>query len=139
MKTTIFFVRLLVKTTQFEKMPSCLSYDEGSWNFFKFKGFRSWFSLTGFEASFHGLYLYHFWHIKPNQNGYFNRKKIHHKLFYNHLKNSKTHSIKPLQVASAMNKKVLLLCKHSKLLLEVLRGVSVYIGEILHKKEEVFF
>lgn len=134
-----FFVRLLVKTTQFEKMPSCLSYDEGSWNFFKFKGFRSWFSLTGFEASFHGLYLYHFWHIKPNQNGYFDRKKIHHKLFYNHLKNSKTHSIKPLQVASAMNKKVLLLCKHSKLLLEVLRGVSVYIGEILHKKEEVFF
>lgn len=134
-----FFVRLLVKTTQFEKMPSCLNYDEGSWNFFKFKGFRSWFSLIGFEAGFHGLYLYHFWHIKPNQNGYFDRKKINHKLFYNHLKNFKTHSIKPLQIASAADKKVLLLCKYSRLLLEVLRGASVYIGEILHKQEEYFF
>ena len=134
-----FFLRLLFKTNQFEKMPSCLDYDEGSWNFFKFKGFRSWFSLTGFEASFHGLYLYHFWHIKPNQNGYFDRKKDNHKLFYTHLKRIKTHSIKALQIANAINKKVLLLCKHSKVLLQALRGASVYMGEVLHKEERYFF
>lgn len=135
-----FFMRLLVQTTYFAKMPKTLAYD-GSWNFFKFQGFRSWFSLLGLEASFYGIYLYHFWHIKPNQNGYFDRKALNHKRFYANLKNFKTHSIKPLQTKNAQEQKALLLCKAkaSKPLLESLRGVSVYMGEILSAWEEDFF
>lgn len=133
-----FFMRLLCATTHFEKMPKILEYD-GSWNFFRFKGFRAWFSLFGNEASLHGIYLYHFWHIKPNQNGYLDRKKANHTLFYRHLRNRKTHSIKPLQTIEVVGQKVLLLCRHKGLLLESLREVSVYLGEILHKSEEEFF
>lgn len=84
-----FFMRLLVQTTDFAKMPKALAYDDGSWNFFRFQGFRSWFSLLGLEASFYGIYLYHFWHIKPDQNGYFDRKTLNHKQFYTNLKTSK--------------------------------------------------
>ncbi|WP_238699225.1 hypothetical protein [Helicobacter sp. MIT 05-5294] len=134
-----FFVRLLCATTHFDKMPKSLEYDDGSWNFFRFKGFRAWFSLLGNEASLYGIYLYHFWHIKPNQNSYFDRKKQNHALFYQHLKNRKTHSIKPLQSIDAEGQKVLLLCRHKGLLLESLRGANVYLGEILHKSEEEFF
>ncbi|HEF1319101.1 TPA: glycosyltransferase, partial [Campylobacter jejuni] len=47
------FVRVLKACVSFENMPTNLSYDARNWNFFNFKGFRSWFSLLGYEACFY--------------------------------------------------------------------------------------
>ncbi|EAL7789741.1 glycosyltransferase, partial [Campylobacter jejuni] len=68
------FARVLKSCIKFEEMPFNLNYDSRNWNFYNFKGFRSWFSLLGYEACFYGIYMYHFWHIEPNQNGYMDRK-----------------------------------------------------------------
>ncbi|HEC1775091.1 TPA: glycosyltransferase, partial [Campylobacter lari] len=78
-----FYARLLFETISFEKMPKKLCYDEGSWNIKEFKGFRAWFSLLGYEASFHGVYMYHFYHDEPNQNNYMGNRFQNHRKFYN--------------------------------------------------------
>lgn len=131
--------RILHSCVKFEKMPKNLLYDSRNWNFKDYKGFRAWFSILGYEMSFYGIYLYHLWHIEPNQNFYMSNKEANHKLFYNHLKNLKKHSIKPLQIARAKDKKVLLICRFPKDILNVLRDVSVYLGDILHIQEDEFF
>ncbi|TBR81295.1 sugar transferase [Campylobacter novaezeelandiae] len=124
------FARILKSCIEFEKMPSNLNYDSRNWNFYNFEGFRSWFSLLGYEACFYGIYMYHFWHIEPNQNGYMDRRHRNHKLFYKNLKNMQTHSLKPLQVFQAKNEKVLILFKDKNY---DFKDVSIYIGEIIYK------
>ncbi|HEF9071723.1 TPA: glycosyltransferase, partial [Campylobacter coli] len=94
------FARVLNSCLKFEKMPLNLNYDSRNWNFYSFKGFRSWFSLLGYELCFYGIYMYHLWHIEPNQNGYMDKKHKNHKLFYKHLKKIKDYSIDPLQISS---------------------------------------
>ncbi|EAK3314302.1 glycosyltransferase [Campylobacter jejuni] len=130
------FVRVLKACVSFEKMPTNLSYDARNWNFFNFKGFRSWFSLLGYEACFYGIYMYHFYHIEPNQNAYMQNKDKNHRLFYKHLKNIKKHDLKPLQVFKAKGEKVLMLFKDQNY---DFKDISVYVGEIIYKNISDFF
>ncbi|HEC1684199.1 TPA: glycosyltransferase [Campylobacter jejuni] len=130
------FVRILKACVSFEKMPTNLSYDARNWNFFNFKGFRSWFSLLGYEACFYGIYMYHFYHIEPNQNAYMQNKDKNHRLFYKHLKNIKKHDLKPLQVFKAKGEKVLMLFKDQNY---DFKDISVYVGEIIYKNISDFF
>lgn len=74
--------RILLHSQDFEKMPQALLYDSRNWDFSEFKGFRAYFSLLGYECAFYGLYLYHFWHTEPNNNGYFDNKDKNHKRFF---------------------------------------------------------
>ncbi|EHX6177886.1 glycosyltransferase, partial [Campylobacter jejuni] len=130
------FARILKACVSFEKMPTNLSYDARNWNFFNFKGFRSWFSLLGYEACFYGIYIYHFYHIEPNQNAYMQNKDKNHQLFYKHLKNIKKHDLKPLQVFKAKGEKVLMLFKDQNY---DFKDISVYVGEIIYKNISDFF
>ncbi|EID8652268.1 glycosyltransferase, partial [Campylobacter jejuni] len=130
------FARILKTCVSFEKMPANLSYDARNWNFFDFKGFRSWFSLLGYEACFYGIYMYHFYHIEPNQNAYMQNKDKNHRLFYKHLKNIKKHDLKPLQVFKAKGEKVLMLFKDQNY---DFKDISVYVGEIIYKNISDFF
>lgn len=130
------FARILKACVSFEKMPANLSYDARNWNFFDFKGFRSWFSLLGYEACFYGIYMYHFYHIEPNQNAYMQNKDKNHRLFYKHLKNIKKHDLKPLQVFKAKGEKVLMLFKDQNY---DFKDISVYMGEIIYKNISEFF
>ncbi|EAI3824302.1 glycosyltransferase [Campylobacter coli] len=130
------FSRILKTCVSFEKMPMNLSYDARNWNFFDFKGFRAWFSLLGYEACFYGIYMYHFYHIEPNQNAYMQNKDKNHQLFYRHLKNIKKHDLKPLQVFKAKDEKVLILFKDQNYDFE---DISVYMGEIIYKNIRDFF
>lgn len=130
------FARILKACVSFEKMPTNLSYDARNWNFFNFKGFRSWFSLLGYEACFYGIYMYHFYHIEPNQNAYMQNKDKNHQLFYKHLKNIKKHDLKPLQVFKAKGEKVLMLFKDQNY---DFKDISVYVGEIIYKNISDFF
>ncbi len=130
------FVRVLKACVSFEKMPTNLSYDARNWNFFNFKGFRSWFSLLGYEACFYGIYMYHFYHIEPNQNAYMQNKDKNHRLFYKHLKNIKKYDLKPLQVFKAKGEKVLMLFKDQNY---DFKDISVYVGEIIYKNISDFF
>ncbi|MFD3161553.1 galactosyltransferase-related protein [Campylobacter jejuni] len=130
------FARILKTCVSFEKIPTNLSYDARNWNFFNFKGFRSWFSLLGYEACFYGIYMYHFYHIEPNQNAYMQNKDKNHQLFYKHLKNIKKHDLKPLQVFKAKGEKVLMLFKDQNY---DFKDISVYVGEIIYKNISDFF
>lgn len=130
------FARILKACVSFEKIPTNLSYDARNWNFFNFKGFRSWFSLLGYEACFYGIYMYHFYHIEPNQNAYMQNKDKNHQLFYKHLKNIKKHDLKPLQVFKAKGEKVLMLFKDQNY---DFKDISVYVGEIIYKNISDFF
>ncbi|ECL0429318.1 glycosyltransferase [Campylobacter jejuni] len=130
------FARILKACVSFEKMPTNLSYDARNWNFFNFKGFRSWFSLLGHEACFYGIYMYHFYHIEPNQNAYMQNKDKNHQLFYKHLKNIKKHDLKPLQVFKAKGEKVLMLFKDQNY---DFKDISVYVGETIYKNISDFF
>lgn len=130
------FARILKTCVSFEKMPTNLNYDARNWNFFDFKGFRSWFSLLGYEACFYGIYMYHFHHIEPNQNAYMQNKDKNHQLFYKHLKNIKKHDLKPLQIFKAKDEKVLMLFKYQNY---DFKDISVYMGEIICKNVSDFF
>ncbi|HEF3642163.1 TPA: glycosyltransferase [Campylobacter jejuni] len=134
-----FFARLLFNTTYLEKIPKALCYDEGTWNIRKFKGFRAWFSLFGYEMSFHGIYMYHFYHEEPNQNNYMSYRYKNHKIFYKNLANLKNYQIKPLLDKDALKNNILLLCSREKLILNSLHGALVYIGNIISKNEKYFF
>ncbi|MBC5858310.1 glycosyltransferase [Campylobacter jejuni] len=130
------FARVVKACVSFEKMPANLSYDARNWNFFDFKGFRSWFSLLGYETCFYGIYMYHFHHIEPNQNAYMQNKDKNHQLFYKHLKNIKKHDLKPLQIFKAKGEKVLILFKEQNY---DFKDISVYVGEIIYKNVNDFF
>lgn len=124
------FARILTACVDFEKMPIDLNYDARNWNFFNFKGFRAWFSLLGHEACFYGIYMYHFYHIEPNQNGYMQNKDTNHQLFYKHLKSIKQHHLKPLQIFKAKGEKILILFKNQNY---DFRDIGIYVGEMIYK------
>ncbi|MBZ7964851.1 galactosyltransferase-related protein [Campylobacter sp. 2457A] len=132
-----FFARVLHSCVVFEKMPINLYYDFRNWNFINFEGFRSWFSLLGYEMSFYGIYMYHFWHVEPNQNGYMSNKNINHKQFYANLKKINSYSINPLQVIGAKENNILLIC-NEEVDLNFFRDISVYIGIIIKFNNQNF-
>ncbi|MBZ7934935.1 sugar transferase [Campylobacter sp. W0065] len=132
-----FFARVLYSCVTFEKMPINLYYDSRNWNFINFEGFRSWFSLLGYEMSFHGIYMYHFWHIEPNQNRYMSNKNVNHKRFYINLKNIDNYSINSLQVINAKGNNVLLIC-NEEIDLNFFRDIGVYIGMIIKLNNQNF-
>lgn len=134
-----FLARLLYDTTKFEKMPKALCYDEGSWNIRKFKGFRAWFSLLGYEMCFHGVYIYHFFHEEPNQNNYMSNRRKNHKKFYKHLSNLKYYKIKPLLSKDTLDENVLLISNKPKFILSAINTALSYIGNLFIKSENDFF
>ncbi|MBZ7954620.1 glycosyltransferase [Campylobacter sp. W0018] len=89
-----FLARLIFYSATCEKTPKALCYDEGNWNISSFRGFRAWFSLFGYEMSFHGIYMFHFYHEEPNQNNYMSNRHKNHKKFYKNLANLKKSQIK---------------------------------------------
>ncbi len=91
-----FLARLIYNAVEFQKIPKVLSYDETNWELSSFKGFRAWFSLLGEEMSFHGIYMYHFYHKEPNQNDYMSNRRKNHKFFYKNLSNIKNYHLTPL-------------------------------------------
>ncbi|AJC85815.1 glycosyltransferase, family 2 [Campylobacter sp. RM16704] len=91
-----FLARLIHNAVEFQKIPKALCYDEANWGLSSFKGFRAWFSLLGEEMSFHGIYMYHFYHKEPNQNNYMTNRRKNHKLFYKNLSNIKNYHLMSL-------------------------------------------
>ncbi|EAK5529864.1 glycosyltransferase [Campylobacter lari] len=91
-----FLARLIYSGVEFQKTPKALPYDEADWRLNSFRGFRAWFSLLGEEMSFHGIYMYHFYHDEPNQNDYMGNRRKNHKLFYKNLSNMKSYHLKSL-------------------------------------------
>ncbi|EAH8543262.1 glycosyltransferase, partial [Campylobacter coli] len=109
--------RLLYDAVELEKIPRAICYDEGNLGLSSFKGFRAWFSLLGYEMSFHGIYIHHFYHEEPNQNNYMSYRHKNHKIFYKNLANLKNYRIKPLLNKSVLKNNILLLCSREKLIL----------------------
>ncbi|EAL2420712.1 capsular polysaccharide export protein, LipB/KpsS family [Campylobacter jejuni] len=134
-----FLARLLYSVAKFEKMPKAIYYDEKSWDLNNFKGFRAWFSLFGYEMSFHGVYIYHFYHEEPNQNNYMSYRHKNRKMFYKNLANLKNYQIEPLLNKNVSKNNILLLYFKEKLILNSLHGALVYIGNIISKNENYFF
>ncbi|WP_051604618.1 hypothetical protein [Helicobacter rodentium] len=133
--------RILKTCATFESLPRNLDFDYRNWSFNDFKGFRSWFSIVGYESIFYGIWLYHLWHIEPNQNGYLDNREKNHQKFYRNLKRFKNLSdgVDCLQDKMALGKKVLLFTAENSSVYKALRGVSVYIGELVCKREYEFF
>ncbi|QKF79228.1 galactosyltransferase-related protein [Campylobacter armoricus] len=125
--------RILYSCVDLEQMPTNLSYDARNWNFKNFEGFRAWLALLGYEASFHGVYLYHFYHDEPNQNGYMDNKHKNHQRFYKHISNIKVHSIRHLCDKSVYRHNVLFI--HAQELLYSIKEILPYVGNIIHIKE----
>ncbi|HFN3419156.1 TPA: glycosyltransferase, partial [Campylobacter jejuni] len=134
-----FLARLLHSVAKFEKIPKAICYDEKSWNLNNFKGFRAWFSLLGYEMSFHGIYIYHFYHEEPNQNNYMSYRHRNRKIFYKNLANLKNYQIKPLINKNVLKNNILLLCSREKLILNSLHDTLVYLGNVISKNENYFF
>ncbi|MCR8687120.1 galactosyltransferase-related protein, partial [Campylobacter sp. 1569] len=128
------FARILYSCIDLEQMPSNLNYDTRNWVFKNFEGFRAWFALLGYEASFHGIYLYHFYHDEPNQNNYMSNKHENHQRFYKHISNIKLHSIKHLCDKSVYRHNVLFI--HSQELLYSIKEILPYIGNIVFINED---
>ncbi|EAH4935809.1 galactosyltransferase-related protein [Campylobacter lari] len=126
--------RILYSCIDLEQIPANLNYDARNWNFKNFEGFRAWFALLGYEASFHGVYLYHFHHDEPNQNGYMDNKHKNHQRFYKHISNIKSHSIKHLCDKSVYRDNVLFI--HSKEILYSIKEILPYIGNIIYINED---
>ncbi|EAK9877598.1 glycosyltransferase [Campylobacter lari] len=126
--------RILYSCIDLEQIPANLNYDARNWNFKSFEGFRAWFALLGYEASFHGVYLYHFHHDEPNQNGYMDNKHKNHQRFYKHISNIKAHSIKHLCDKSVYQCNVLFI--HSKKTLYSIKEILPYIGNIVCINED---
>ncbi|WP_171000294.1 galactosyltransferase-related protein [Campylobacter estrildidarum] len=131
-------MRILKNCATFEALPNNLDFDYRNWNFNDFKGFRALFSIVGNEAAVYGIYLYHLWHIEPNQNGYFNNRDSNHKKFFKNL-SKKNHFIESLQENSVKNKKNLALFQENSTSHRILNQISVFIGECIFKLEGDFF
>ncbi|WP_146239337.1 capsular biosynthesis protein [Helicobacter valdiviensis] len=136
-----FMSRVFKFCAEFERMPRELSYDARNWAFNDFRGFRAWFSVVGAEMQALGMYLVHFWHIEPNQNGYSDNRELNHQRFYKRLKEIKEISEGPeyLNSLEALGKKVLLLDGYNSPVIRCVRGVGVYLGDFICKREYEFY
>ncbi|WP_052244964.1 galactosyltransferase-related protein [Campylobacter sp. RM16704] len=136
-----FLTRLLKNCAEFEAMPRDLSYFAKNWDFNEFKGFRAWFSLAAEEAILQGIYIYHLWHIEPNQNGYFNNRDSNHQKFYQRLKTYKNIFDGPdsLIENEAKNRNVLVFFRQNSNMHNSLRAIMPYFEKTISAKEYYFF
>ena len=136
-----FMMRVFKSCAFFEKMPMNLDFDFRNWSFDSFKGFRAWFSIVGNEMAAFGIYLYHFWHIEPNQNNYLDNRELNHQKFYKNLKSFNNLYDGPdcLQDKRALGNKILVFTPENSSVFRCLRGISIYLGEIVCKREFEFF
>lgn len=134
-------MRIFKSCAVFEKMPTNLDFDFRNWTFDSFKGFRAWFSIVGNEMANFGVYMYHFWHIEPNQNNYLDNREFNHQKFYKNLKAFKNIYDGPdcLQDKKALGKRILAFTPENGSVYRSLRGISIYLGEIVCKREYEFF
>ena len=136
-----FYYRLFKSSSRIEIMPEKIEYDSRSWNFVDYKGFRALISVPGYEAAFYGIYLYHFWHQEPNNNGYLDNREINHQKFYNRIKKYFILSDGPdcIQDKEAIDKKILAFIPENSKVYRSLRGVTPYIGKLICCNEAIFF
>ncbi len=136
-----FMYRLIVSTKAITEFPQSLSYDARSWNFTTYKGFRALFSVPGFEAIPYGLYLYHFDHPRPNNDGYLDNMKTNHNRFYSRL--NQYHIMPdgpdPILYSQGLGKKALIFTAENGSPYRSLRGLVPYLGELVCKRERDFF
>lgn len=135
-------MRILKNCASFEAMPDNLEFDYRNWSFNDYKGFRALFSLVGQEACMHGIYLYHLWHIEPNQNGYLDNRELNHKIFYQKLKNYNNifdDGPDPLIENEAKNRNALVLFAQNGLIYRSLREIMPYFEKFISAKEYIFF
>ena len=136
-----FLARLLRNCATFEALPNDLNYFAKNWDFYEFKGFRAWYSLVAEEAMLHGIYLYHLWHIEPNQNGYLDNKELNHRKFSQRLKDYKSIFDGPdtLKENEGKNKNLVTFFSQNSNMYNSLRGIMPYFNQLFHIKEYCFF
>lgn len=136
-----FYYRLFKASAKIDVMPENIEYDSRSWNFINYKGFRAMMSVPGYEAAFYGIYMYHFWHPEPNNNGYLDNIEKNHQKFYNRIKKYFILSDGPdtLQISSAINNYNLAFVPENSSVYRSLRGITPYIGKIICCNESNFF
>ncbi|TEY03996.1 capsular biosynthesis protein [Campylobacter sp. US33a] len=134
-------MRILKNCAQFEAMPANLEFDYRNWSFNDYKGFRALFAVAGNEACVHGIYLYHLWHIEPNQNGYLDNRELNHQKFYQKLKNHKSIFDNPdtLMENEAKNRNALIFFQQNSNLYYSLRAIMPYFEKMISAKEYYFF
>ncbi|HDZ5065429.1 TPA: capsular biosynthesis protein [Campylobacter jejuni] len=128
--------RLLKFSAQFEVEAKELTYFSKSWNFEEFKGFRSLFSMLGLEAMFYGLYTFHMWHEKLNQNNYLDNLDKNHQIFLNNL--LKETQEDALILANA-KEKICILHPENSYPYNTLQKICVFLGEFMAASEGMFF
>lgn len=136
-----FSMRLFKACGSVDYMPESIQFDARSWTFTSYKGFRALLSVPGFEALFYGIYIYHFYHTEPNNNGYNDNKEINHQKFYLRLEKYKSMSDgpDPLLHFTALQKKCLIFAKENSSPYRSLRGIIPYVGNLICKDETSFF
>lgn len=136
-----FYYRLFKASCRIEVPPKDIEFDARSWNFTEYKGFRALFSVPGYESAFYGIYLYHFWHPEPNNDGYLDSRKINHDKFYNVIKtySCQANGPDPLILAENNGNNVLAFIKENSKVYRALRGIIPYLGNLICMNEEMFF
>ncbi|TLD85652.1 galactosyltransferase-related protein [Helicobacter sp. MIT 05-5294] len=131
-----FLSRLLKSYAVFEILPKELEYFARNWKFGAFKGFRAWYAIVGLEAMMYGIYLYHLWHTKPNQNNYFGTHRNNKENFIRILR--KGNKLDTLIRAQA-KEKVCILDSEKSYAYNALRKPCVFLGEPIAASEKIFF
>ncbi len=134
------FYRLFISCQHPETLPIKMLYDQKSWNFVDYKGFRAMFSVCGYESLMYGIMMYHLWHPEPNNDHYLDNINVNHDYFYERIK--KYHLVadgpQPLLNLNS-NKRVLMFTKENSSVLRSVRGIIPYIGTVITKIEDEFF
>lgn len=136
-----FYYRLFKASCRMDVPPKEIDFDAKSWNFTEYKGFRALFSVAGYESAFYGIYLYHFWHPEPNNDGYLDTRKINHDKFYQLVKSYTCQADGPDPLILAKNSKnnVLAFVKENSKVYRALRGITPYLGKLICVEEKIFF
>lgn len=134
-------MRVLKNCAVFEAIPNNLEFDYRNWSFNDYKGFRALFALVGNEAIHYGIYLYHLWHIEPNQNGYLDNREINHHKFYQGLKNYKDIFDYPdaLKCNFSQGKNALIFFQQNSNVYNSLRVITSHFEKLISVKEYYFF
>ena len=131
-----FLWRLLRHCANFELLPKDFIFDAKSWNLKSFKGFRSLFSMLGLEASLSGIYLYHLYHQRPNQNNYLGNTHKNQSFFKKRL-------LKPVEVDSLTfantQEKICILYDESSHIFRLFQKPCIFLGEYMSASENIFF
>ena len=136
-----FLYRMIKSNAIYDKLPSNLDYDNRSWNFISYNGFRALFSVLGYEMAFFGLYVYHINHPEPNNDGYLDLREKNHQLFYDRLKKYKIieDGPNPILLSQVKDQKSVIFTADKGSVYRSIRGIRPYIGDVFCKTELEFF